>query len=193
MSELPLPAWPASPAALSALDDAALVRLAVRDERAFEALVTRHAPAVHRLAASMVGPGAADDVVQDVFIAVHRGLRGFRGEAQFSTWLHRIALNACTRALRTRPSLPLDEAPEPFSPHDPCRTGEQAQLRARLAAALQSLPPEQREALTLREIAGLDYAEIASVTGAELGTVKSRINRGRAALRAWLTRAGITP
>lgn len=175
--------------------DAALVRQAVRDEAAFEMLVRRHAAAVHRLAAGLVGPGAADDVVQDVFIAVHRGLRGFRGEAAFSTWLHRITLNACHKALRGKghPTVPLGGGPEPAAPHDPVRAGEQADLRARLAQALQTLPEDQREAVSLRELSGLDYAEIAAITGAELGTVKSRINRGRAALRAYLTRAGITP
>ena len=175
--------------------DAVLVRLAARDERAFEALVRRHAGAVHRLAASMVGPGAADDVVQEVFIAVHRGLRGFRGEAAFSTWLHRVTLNACYAALRGKghPTVSMHDTPEPHAPHDPARAGEQAELRDRLAQALRALPREQREAVSLRELAGLDYAEISRITGAELGTVKSRINRGRAALRAWLTRAGIEP
>lgn len=175
------------------LDDAALVRLAVRDERAFEVLVTRHAPRVHRLAANTVGPGAADDVVQEVWIAVHRSLRTFRGEAQFSTWLHRVTLNACYGALQARRNLPFDAVAEPASPHSPVRSSEQADMRERLAAALATLPREQREAVTLRELAGLDYAEIAEVTGAELGTVKSRINRGRAALRAWLTQAGTKP
>lgn len=180
--------------ALDSLSDPELARLAVRDERAFEVLVTRHAPAVHRLAALNVGPGAADEVVQDVFVAVHRGLRGFRGEAQFSTWLHRITLNACARALgRHRPSVPLEDAPEPASAQNLTRAAEVTQLREQLSAALRTLPPEQREAVTLREVSGLEYAEIAALTGTELGTVKSRIGRGRAALRAWLTRAGVTP
>lgn len=175
------------------LGDADLVRLAVRDDHAFEALVTRHAAAVHRLAAVNVGSGAADDVVQDVFIAVHRGLGGFRGDAQFGTWLHRITLNACYRALKARQDIPFDDTPEPAAPHDPAHAGEQADLRGRLAQALQTLPREQREAVSLRELSGLDYAEIAEVTGVELGTVKSRINRGRAALREWLSRAGVRP
>lgn len=175
------------------LDDLALTRLAARHNWAFEALVTRHAPQVHRVAASLVGPGAADDVVQDVFMAVHRGLKGFRGEAQFSTWLHRVTLNAGYAALRRRQDLPLEASGDLVAPQDPARSGEQAQLRERLFTALQTLPREQREAVTLREIGGLEYAEIARVTGAEIGTVKSRINRGRAALRAWLTRAGLKP
>lgn len=175
------------------LSDLHLARLAARDERAFEALVRTHAPQVHRLAASLVGPGAADDIVQEVFIAAHRALKGFRGEASLSTWLHRITLNACHRALGARQTVTLEDTPEPHAPHDPARAGEQAQVRDRLARALAQLPPDQREAVALRELSGLDYAEIAALTGAELGTVKSRINRGRAALRALLTRAGVTP
>ena len=113
--------------AYAPLCDAELARLAVRDERAFEALVSRHAGAIHRLAALNVGPGAADDVVQDVFIAVHRGLGGFRGEAQFSTWLHRITLNACSKALGARQNIPFEDMPEPAAPHDPAHAGEQAE------------------------------------------------------------------
>jgi RNA polymerase sigma-70 factor (ECF subfamily) len=175
------------------LSDLHLARLAARDERAFEALVRTHAPMVHRLAASLVGPGAADDIVQEVFIAAHKALKGFRGEASLSTWLHRITLNACHRALGARQTVTLEDTPEPHAPHNPVRAGEQAQVRDRLARALAQLPPDQREAVALRELSGLDYAEIAALTGAELGTVKSRINRGRAALRALLTRAGVTP
>ncbi|WP_342667663.1 sigma-70 family RNA polymerase sigma factor [Deinococcus frigens] len=175
--------------------DLHLARLAGSDEAAFEALVTRHAAGIHRLAAGMVGPGAADDVVQEVFIAVHRGLKRFRGEAAFSTWLHRITLNACHKALKAKghPTVPLSHSPEPAAPHDPVHAGEQADLRARLARAMQTLPADQREAVSLRELSGLDYTEIAAITGVELGTVKSRINRGRAALRAYLTAAGIRP
>ncbi|BDP40067.1 ECF RNA polymerase sigma factor SigM [Deinococcus aetherius] len=185
------------PDTLGELTDAELVLLAAhpgpRREAAFEALVRRHAPRVHRLASGLVGPGTADDVVQEVFISVDRNLGGFRAEAQFSTWLHRVTLNACHRLLAARVHLPLDEAPEPPAPHSPVRAGEQADLRARLARALAQLPPEQREAVSLRELSGLDYAEIAEVTGAEVGTVKSRIHRGRAALRALLAGMGVTP
>lgn len=175
------------------LSDLHLARLAARDERAFETLVRTHAPQVHRLAASLVGPGAADDIVQEVFIAAHKSLKGFRGEASLSTWLHRITLNACHKALAARQTLPFGEVPEPAAPHSPVRAGEQAALRDALHAALAALPADQREAVTLRELGGLEYAEIAVLTGAELGTVKSRINRGRAALRAWLSSAGVKP
>ncbi|WP_434781497.1 RNA polymerase sigma factor [Deinococcus xinjiangensis] len=177
----------------SHLSELELVRLAAHNERAFEVLVKRHAPAVYRLAASTVGSGAADDIVQEVFMALHRSLKTFRGEAQLSTWLHRVTLNACAKLLSARQNLALEAAPELAAPHNPAQAGENADLRERLAAALQTLPREQREAVTLREISGLDYAEIAELTGAELGTVKSRINRGRAALREWLQRAGVKP
>ncbi|MPY67092.1 sigma-70 family RNA polymerase sigma factor [Deinococcus sp. SDU3-2] len=182
---------------MNSLPDKQLVPLAAHPgphrEAAFEVLVRRHSPRLHRLAAGMVGPGSADDVLQEVWMGVYRNLRGFRQEAQFTTWLHRIALNACHKALAARPSLPLDEAPEPASPHSPARTGEQADLRARLAWALARLPPEQRDAVTLRELGGLDYAEIAGVLGVEVGTVKSRLSRGRAALRELLSAVGVTP
>lgn len=179
------------------LTDAQLVPLAAHPgphrEAAFEVLVRRHAPRVHRVAAGVVGPVAADDVVQEVWVSVYRNLAGFRGEAQFTTWLHRVTLNACHQVLGARQHLSLDEAPEPPAPHNPVRAGEQADLRERLAWAMRQLPPEQRDAVTLRELSGLEYAEIAEVLGVEVGTVKSRLHRGRAALRALLVGLGVTP
>lgn len=178
------------------LTDAQLTLLARRDDAAFERLVRRHAPRVHALAANMVGPGHADDVVQEVFLSVHKNLRNFRGDALFSTWLHRIALNACYKVLsarETKTTVPLDDILEPTAPHDPVRAGETADLREKLSRALAKLPREQREAVVLRELSGLEYAEIAEVLGVELGTVKSRINRGRTALKALLLRSGVTP
>ncbi|MDL2345846.1 sigma-70 family RNA polymerase sigma factor [Deinococcus sp. MIMF12] len=182
---------------MNSLPDEQLVPLAAHPgeqrEAAFELLVRRHSPRLHRLASGMVGPGSADDVLQEVWMSVYRNLSGFRAEALFTTWLHRVTLNACHKALAARASLPLDEVPEPTSRHSPARAGEQADLRARLAWALSRLPPEQRDAVTLRELGGLDYAEIAGVLGVELGTVKSRISRGRAALRGLLSAVGVTP
>ena len=174
------------------LTDTQLIRLAERQEAAFEALVRRHAPVVHRLAEHLVGAGSADDVVQEVFLSVHRNLKTFRGEAQFSTWLHRVALNACYGLLRKRQPDALDTVPEPHSPADPVGTSENLQLRERLAWALAQLPDDQREAVALRELSGLDYAAIAEIMGSEVGTVKSRIARGRSSLRAMLTAQGIT-
>ena len=174
------------------LTDSQLIALAFRQEAAFEALVRRHAPRVHVLAVHLVGAGSADDVVQEVFLSVHKNLKGFRGEAQFSTWLHRVALNACYGLLRRRQPEPLENVPEPLSPADPVGASETRQLRERLAWALRQLPADQREAVALRELSGLDYAAIAEITGAEIGTVKSRIARGRSSLRRLLTAEGIT-
>ena len=179
--------------ALDTLPDEQLLLLARRDDAAFEVLIRRHAPRVHALAANMVGAGYADDVVQEVFLSVHKNLRSFRGDALFTTWLHRVALNACHKLLRARPTLSFEEAPEPTAPSDPVRAGEAAALRERLTWAMNRLPAEQREVIALRELAGLEYAEIARALNLELGTVKSRIARGRAALRELLIREGITP
>lgn len=172
------------------LTDEQLIAQARRDDMAFETLIRRHAPRVHTLAQSMAGAGAADDVVQEVFISVHRSLGSFRGEAQFTTWLHRIALNACYHALRTRPNLTFEEVLEPAAHGDPVHAGEIAQLRERLARALSRLPRDQREATALRELSGLEYAEIAQVLGVELGTVKSRIARAHGAARNARPRGG---
>jgi len=174
------------------LTDTQLIALAAHQDAAFEALVRRHAPGIHRLAVHLVGSGSADDVVQEVFLSVHRNLKTFRGEAQFSTWLHRVTLNACYSLLRKRQPEALGGVPEPQSTADPVAESENMQLRERLAWALAQLPPEQREAVALRELSGLEYAAIAEITRTEIGTVKSRINRGRAALRALLTARGIT-
>lgn len=179
------------------LTDAQLVPLSAQPgpgrEAAFEVLVRRHSPRLHCLASGMVGPGSADDVLQEVWISVYQNMSGFRAESQFTTWLHRITLNTCHKALAARSSLPIHDAPEPVAPHSPVRMSERADLRARLAWALARLPPEQRDAVTLRELGGLDYAEIAGVLGVEVGTVKSRINRGRAALRELLSGVGVRP
>jgi len=166
------------------LTDTQLIALAARQDAAFEALVRRHAPRVHALASHMVGAGSADDVVQEVFLSVHRHLKSFRGDAQFTTWLHRVALNACYGLLRRRQPDALSDVPEPSSPLDPVGTSETLQLRERLAWALAQLPHDQREAVTLRELSGLEYAAIAEITGVEVGTVKSRIARGRSACGA---------
>lgn len=177
--------------------DAQLIPLAARPgphrEAAFELLVRRYAPGLHRLASGLVGAAQADDVLQEVFMSVYRSLAGFRGDAPFGAWLHRITVNACNKALAARRSLALDEVAEVTTPLTPVRATEQGALRETLARALAQLPPEQREAVALRELSGLDYAEIAAVTGVSLGTVKSRINRGRAALRERLSASGYVP
>ena len=136
----------------------------------------------------------AADAVQDAFLHAYRHLGGYRG-GSFRSWLTRIAVNACMdllRAKRRRPSQPFpdleDESWEPRAPEDQepeARAARAARARA-LSEALQRITHDQRAAIVLYDVEGYDYEEIAILTGVSLGTVKSRIHRGRHALRALL-------
>lgn len=164
-------------------DDAALLkRSAGGDGLAFSELMRRHEDRVFALALRMTG-GRADalDATQEAFLSAFRQAGSFRGDSAFSTWLYRIAVNSCHDLLRrnrrfpdTRPG---DELPESAAP----RRGieEQAVLRIDLARALAALQPEYREAVTMHDLGGIPYEEIAAASGVALGTIKSRISRGR--------------
>jgi RNA polymerase sigma factor (sigma-70 family) len=175
------------------------------DLDAFNALVLAYQGQVYNLCLRMLAsPQAAEDAAQETFIAAHRAVsrfRGRRGRSGFRAWLLRIAANACydeLRRRRSRPQVPL------ATPTDDERTGaeppasdeplEQRAERLELARCLQeglaSLPPDQRLAVILRDVQGLAYEEVAAATGASLGTVKSRISRGRGALRHFLLGRG---
>lgn len=156
-----------------------------------------HERLVYNLCYRMLGQAQiAEDVAQEAFIAAWRNIASFRGEV-FRPWILRIAANLCRDELRRRtrrPSTSLDSAleagvPEPPddepSPDDEVLTTE---LRGSIEAALLQLPEDQRTAIVLCDIEGLDYNEIASVMKTSLGTVKSRIARGRMRLRALLQR-----
>jgi RNA polymerase sigma-70 factor, ECF subfamily len=133
----------------------------------------------------------ASDAVQDAFLHAYQRLDGYRGGA-FRSWLTRIGVNACMdilRAKRRRPSQPFpeldDESWEPRAPDDlepEARAAASARSRA-LSAALALITQDQRVAIVLYDVEGFDYEEIAGMTGVSLGTVKSRIHRGRLALR----------
>jgi RNA polymerase sigma-70 factor (ECF subfamily) len=149
---------------------------------------------------------AAADATQEAFISAYRAIGRFKGE-QFRTWLFRIATNACLDMLRSRKRKPTqslyahshdsDEEAEPLpvADLDPTIDPESSALRAEVASAIQdgldSLPDDQRIALVLVDVQGLSYEEAATVTGANLGTIKSRINRGRARLRDYLRESGV--
>lgn len=167
------------------------------DLDAFNALVDEHQRAVYNLCLRMVGtPAAAEDGTQDAFIAAWRAIGTFRG-ASFRAWLLRIAANACTDELRRRarrPTASLDAPPPgataPIEVPDPAPGPESEALRSeqheRVQAALLRLPADQRLAVIMCDIQGYAYDEIAATTGASLGTVKSRIARGREKLRVLL-------
>jgi RNA polymerase sigma factor (sigma-70 family) len=173
-----------------------LKRACAGDLEAYNGLVVHYQGLVFSVCLRMLGERtAAEDAAQEAFIAAWRGLASLRGA--FRPWLLRIAANACTDALRRRgrrsaASLEtaleagVPEPPDPaVLPEDRALEGE---LRSRLESALLELPADQRLALVLCDVEGLDYAEIASATRISLGTVKSRISRGRARLRELLLR-----
>ena len=176
--------------------DDRLLRARRGDLAAFNELVLEHQGLVFNLCYRLLGQRqSAEDACQEAFISAWRHLAGLRGDA-FRPWLLRIAANACHDELRRRvrrPASSLDVAleegvPEPPdsdpSPESSVLTGE---LRRDLESALQTLPEEQRLAIVLCDVEGLDYSEIANAMRCSLGTVKSRISRGRAHLREALT------
>ena len=173
--------------------DLALVGQALRGElAAFNQLVVRHQDHLFGLVYRMVpDPDQAADVVQEAFLSAYRNLASFRG-GSVKSWLGRIAVNAAMdlqRARRRRPSQPYPEledeswqppaAPE-VEPEHKALAGERSRV---LAAALKALPFDQRNCIVLFDVEGYDYGEIARIMGISVGTVKSRIHRGRLALR----------
>src|SRR4051794_34764526 len=141
----------------------------------------------------MTGQDAdAADAAQDALIAIVRGLPRFDGRSAFSTWAYRVSANACLDELRRRtrrpdPGLP----PIEHAPRDqPPLTDQSVSDRLDLDAALAALPRDFRVAVILRDQLGLEYAEIAAVLEVPVGTVRSRLSRGRAALAASLRRPG---
>jgi RNA polymerase sigma-70 factor (ECF subfamily) len=165
--------------------DAPLVERAQRgDRRAFEQLVERHQHRLLTLAARALGSAdEAADAVQEAFIRAWLGLPRFRGGSLFSTWLYRIGLNAAHDQRLKRRTEPLDERPEPADPQDSFLASE---LSSALQAALNELEEDYRIAVVLYDVLGCSYTEIAELTDAAEGTVKSRIFRGRSRLAALL-------
>lgn len=161
--------------------DADLLRRAAQgDQAAFTALVRRHEDRVFGIAVRMTGDRAdALDATQDTFVSVYRHAGTFQGDAAFTTWLYRVAVNATRDVLRKRRRLPepVEELPEREAPGT--APEETVDLRMDLAQALAQLPDEYREAVLLHDVGAVPYEEIAKITGAALGTVKSRISRGR--------------
>jgi RNA polymerase sigma-70 factor (ECF subfamily) len=167
------------------------------DLSAFNELVVEYQALVYNVCYRMLGQAqAAEDAAQEAFVSAWRNIGTLRGEA-FRPWVLRIAANLCRDELRRRvrrPSSSLDAALEagvPEPPDDdplPEDTALNAELRAGLDAALAALPDDQRTAIVLCDVDGLDYSEIAAVMNTSLGTVKSRIARGRLRLREALLR-----
>jgi len=159
------------------------------DADAFDALVRAHSGRVYRLLARMLGDAAAaEDVAQETFVRAWRALPGFRGEALFATWLFRIATNEANRFLARearRHELPFDDAVVEVVDlsADPAGEAEQAELAARLEQLLAELPARYRVAVVLRDVEGLTNEEAAGVLGLNVRNFKSRLHRGRMAIR----------
>jgi RNA polymerase sigma-70 factor (ECF subfamily) len=160
--------------------DPALVASARRgDADAFGRLVRRFQGDVWRLAYGLIGcEASADDVAQDAFVRAYRFLPRYRGDSKFSTWLFSITRNCALDELRrSGRRRRLSERLEP-----PTAQAPDAGLRLEILEALACLPLELREPIVLIDMFGLSYAEVAGVVGAPVGTIKSRVHRGRAQL-----------
>lgn len=160
------------------------------DRTAFEQLVVATSPDTLRLARRLVGDEEdARDVVQEAYLRAFRGIRRFRGDAQFSTWLHRITANCAAthlgRRLRHRhDELAGDEAVVDTSPaHDPVAVAESGALRQRLTAELAELPPRLRAVVVLRDVYDLPHEAIAAELGISVAAAKVRLHRARKHLR----------
>lgn len=176
------------------------------DLESFNQLVRLYEGRVYNLCLRMLGdPESAADATQDCFISAYRNLRSFRG-GSFRSWLLRIATNACYDVLRVRkrrPATSLDAAISSddenmrLDPPDPSESPDDVALRHELGAAIQTgldqLPEDQRVVVILSDIQGMAYDEIASITNSNLGTVKSRLSRGRARLREILRAGELLP
>lgn len=159
---------------------------------AFEELVRRHERQVYRVAYRLVQNRLdAQEIVQEIFVRVHRALPQFRAGAALGTWLYRITVNACLdwkRRVRIRGEVPLDSAPEQAATGtDPSARAGVRELAERVAAAFEELPPRQRAVLVLRVYEELSLQEIAEVLEAPLGTVKAHYHQALTKVRAALS------
>ena len=174
------------------IDELLLKRAQKGDSRAFEELIAPHEGRIYAIALRMMGNHEdAQDCAQDAMIHIYRSLGSFRGQSTLSTWVYRVTTNTCLDELRRRKSrrqTSLESlVEEGWSPTDAGDTPEmhalQTEKQSALNAAIQSLPPDMRAAIVLRDIKGFSYDEIAEILDANVGTIKSRISRGREKLR----------
>lgn len=176
-------------------------RTVAGDQRAYELLVIKYQRRIQRLIGRMVRDvDLVEDIAQETFIRAYRALHQFRGDAQFYTWLYRIAVNTAKKALMDMKRDPTvseaswrsvdddDETSrrgnEPTADETPESVLAAKEIGAVVNAAMDALPPDLREAVILREIEGLSYEEIAVAMNCPIGTVRSRIFRAREAVSA---------
>jgi len=184
-------------------EEALVARARSGNIAAFEQIVTAYEKRVYNLALRMMGnPDDASDVAQEAFLRVYSSLRSFRGDSSFSTWIYRIVSNICLDELRKRNRQRLAYLDEPVESEDgemskqvpdpspgPDDVLQQTETRECIQRGIASLHEDHRVIVVLRDIQGLSYEEIAEILGISLGTVKSRLNRARTALKERLQRA----
>jgi RNA polymerase sigma-70 factor, ECF subfamily len=186
----------------SELTDLQLVeRTVAGDQRAFELLVIKYQRRIQRLIGRMVRDvDLVEDIAQETFLRAYRALHQFRGEAQFYTWLYRIAVNTAKKSLGDLRRDPVisegalrtsDDEDETYASQNEPTTSETPytvlaakEIAAAVNAAVDALPEDLRQAVTLREIEGMSYEEIAELMNCPIGTVRSRIFRAREAISA---------
>lgn len=196
-----------------ATEEATLVaELQAGSEHAFRLLIAQYSqPVYSMIARSLRDQADAADVTQEVFVKVFRHIGGFHGDASLRTWIYRIALHEVSNQRRwwsrhKKQEMTLDATQEndegesfclgdtlASSVDSPLTCAEQSEAREQVAAALRTIPEAFRTVVVLREIEGFGYEEIAEMLNVNLGTVKSRLTRGRAALREALKKDAATP
>jgi RNA polymerase sigma-70 factor, ECF subfamily len=199
----------ASAIGITTEDVALIADLKAGSEEAFGLLIAQyHQPLYSLIARSLNDPADAADITQEVFIKVFRSIRGFHGEASLRTWLYRIALHEASNQRRwwsrhKKQEITIDSSfesdPDAENNHlslaatladhtdSPFDHAAQAEVRERVETALRQLPEAFRTVVILREIEGFAYEEISEILNVNIGTVKSRLMRGRSALRAILS------
>jgi RNA polymerase sigma-70 factor (ECF subfamily) len=174
--------------------DEQLVRKSQQDdERAFGELVSRYESKVYSLALKMVrNPEDAEDVLQDTFLRAYRGIKSFKGNSTFSTWIYRITANSALMRLRKRqlPTVSIDDADEREAPINiadwapgPVEQMLNQETQAAMTEAIEALPPEFRQVFVLRDIEELSNAEVADILDLSVAAVKSRLHRARLKVR----------
>ncbi len=170
--------------AVDTSDDASLVEQVRRgDARAMEVLYHRYKRRVYGLVYRIVGASDSDEVSQDVFVRIFRGLGNFRGDAQLSTWVYRLAVNAALTHLAKRGRR--REVSDEALVEVPAETGpaRDPKLAAALEAALASLPAGYRAIIVLHDVEGLSHEECAAILDCRVGTCKSQLHKARAKMR----------
>ena len=165
------------------------------DAAALEALCARHAPRVERLARHLLRDQEdARDAAQESLAKLCVRLRQFRGESQFSTWLHRLVVNTCRDAIERQRSRTHDPLPDELGTaveHDPTRGVQLSELRRELCDSLADISPEQAQVIVLKDAMGYTFEEIASAAGMPVGTAKCHAHRGRHRLRERLEKRDV--